>query len=455
MATIHLQKPYAKQQEFVDHQKRNNLLLLSRRFGKTTLTKILMALGAITTKNYRAAWSAPTWKLMQETFEEFITILEPITKRLNRADRRILLKNGSVLEFWSSNDPSAGRGRKYHVWVADESQRQRNLMDFIKGSVRPCLADYQGTLWVLGTPNGEGTPFHDLFLEAIANPDRWYVARGSLDDNPYIAPEEILLLREDLGPLLAAQEIDAQWIPLNGLSPLISPYDWRDMFMIPDGPRPQKVLALDASISGDTTALIAVWRDRFTQQFYTDYDDIHSFYPTLEDPETGILQIDFAAVEQVIMALWRTGQYAAVTYDPYQAVSLAQRLRRNGVRTIEFTQNSMRLKADSYLRQVFQDGLYFHPNHEDLNLHVKNATVKYSPNGVGMRIVKPEKSKKVDLVVALSMAIHALANLKPGIVTNHTPAISTYSNSTPSPARQTSTQTPFTKLASYSPYKKR
>lgn len=454
MASIHLQKPYLKQQEFVDNSKRNNLLLLSRRFGKTTLTKILMALGAVTTPNYRAAWAAPTWKLMQEVFEEFITTLAPITKRLNRSDRRITLYNGSVLEFWSSNDPAAGRGRKYHIFVCDEMQRQRNLMDFIKGSVRPCLADFRGTLWVLGTPNGEGTPFHDFYLECVSRPEAWQVARGSLDDNPFIHPEEILQMREDLGPLLAAQEIDAQWIPINGLSPLISPFDWRDLFVIPDYVRPQKVLALDASISGDTTALLAVWRNQVTQQFYVDYDDIYSFLPSLQDPETGILQIDFGEVENVIWRLWQTGQYAALTYDPYQAVSLAQRLRRRGVRTIEFTQNSMRLKADSYLRQVLSDGLLFHPNHEELNQHMRNATVKYSPNGTGLRIVKSEKAKKIDLAVALSMGIHALANLKPGIVHKYVPEMAAYGNSTVSPAAHVKSS-PFSGLSSYSPYKKR
>lgn len=453
MPNIYLQKPYAKQQEFVVSQKRNNLLLLSRRFGKTTLTKILVLMGAIRIPNYRASWSAPTWKLMHEVFEEFIKTLEPITKRLNRADRRITLINGSVIEFWSSNDPSAGRGRKYHVWISDETQRQRNLNTFIKGSVRPCLADYRGTLWVLGTPNGEGTEFHDFYLEALARPEAWQVARGSLDDNPYIHPEEILSLRQDLGPMMSAQEIDSQWIPINGMSPLISPFDWKDLFNIPDTKRPLKVLALDASISGDTTALLAVWRDLTTQQFCVDYDDIHSFLPTLLDPETNILQIDFSEVESVIWKLWQTGLYAALTYDPYQSVSLAQRLRRRGVRTIEFTQNSMRVKADSYLRQIMTDGLLSHPNHTDLNEHIKNATVKYTPNSTGLRIVKSEKSKKIDLAVALSMAVYAISTLKPGIVTKHEPAMAKYYDSTPTPQRII-TQTPFTNLNFYSPYKK-
>lgn len=450
---IHLQKPYQRQQEFIDNKQRNNFLCLSRRFGKTTLTKILIAVGAIQIPGYRAAWASPTWKLMLEVFEEFVTILAPLTRRLNREDRRITLHNGSVLEFWSSNDPSAGRGRKYNIFVCDEMQRQRNLMDFIKGSVRPCLADLRGDLWILGTPNGEGTPFHELYLEAVANSDVWQVATGSLTDNPFIHPDEIEMMRRELGPLFAAQEIDAQWIPVNGLSPLVSPFDWNDLFKIPEGIRPQKVMALDASISGDTTALLASWRDQLTRNYYIDYDDIHCFTPSLEDIETGVLQIDFAQVESVIWRMWQTGHYAALVYDPYQAVSLAQRLRRRGVRTIEFTQNTMRIKADSYLRQVLNDGALFHPNNEELNTHIKNATVKYTPNG-GLRIIKPEKRKKIDLAVALSMSIYAQNTLKPGIVSKYEPEVAKY-NQPQSNTLQPVISTPFSNLQSLSPFKRR
>jgi hypothetical protein len=454
MATIqiHLQQPYKRQQEFIDNKKRNNFLLLPRRFGKTTLTKILIAVGAIQNPGYRAAWASPTWKLMLEVFEEFVETLKPLTKRLNREDRRITLYNGSVLEFWSSNDPSAGRGRKYNIFVCDEMQRQRKLMDFVKGSVRPCLADLQGDLWILGTPNGEGTEFHDLYLEAKANDDIWYVANGTLNDNPYMHPEEIEMMRRDLGPLMSAQEIDAQWIPVNGLSPLVSHFDWLDLIKIPDGVRPQKVMALDASISGDTTALLASWRDQLTQLYYVDYDDIHTFTPSLEDVETGILQIDFAEVETVIWRMWQTGRYAALVYDPYQAVSLAQRLRRRGVRTIEFTQNTMRVKADSYLRQVINDGALYHPNHDELNNHIKNATVKYTPNG-GLRIIKPEKKKKIDLAVALSMSIYAQNTLKPGIVSKFEPEVIKYQSNQSYQSQAVST--PFSNLQALSPFNKR
>lgn len=457
---IYLQRPYPAQQKILNNRKRNNLLLLSRRWGKTTITKILVAEDAIITPEFRVAWSAPTHKLLLDVFEEFVDILAPITARVNREERRIKLINNSLLEFWSSNDPSAGRGRKYHRWVSDETQRQRNLSDFIKGSVRPCLADFRGELWILGTANGEGTPFHDYYLEVKDNPD-WQIVHGSLDDNPFIHPDEILQMRKDLGPLLAAQELDSQWVPISGMSPLISSFEWEGLIVplsLSEITRPQKVLALDASISGDTTGLIAPWRDPVTGQFSVDYDDIFAIEPTLEDPETGVLQIDFVALEQLIWRLWQTGRYAALVYDPYQLVFMAQRFRRRGIRTIGFDQNNMRTKSDSYLKQVLSEKMFFHPNHPDLTEHVKNATIQQSTSNRGLRIVKKQKGKKIDLAVALGMGIYAMSTLKPGLVEQHTPDIGSYSDpvhsSTPFPQRMGDTPFAYLQNMKHNPFKK-
>lgn len=114
---VSLAKLTEKQEKILKNRKRNNFLLLSRRWGKTTFCERLAAEEAILTPNRRIAWSAPTWKLMIETFERHKNTLLPITKRINREDRRIELINGSVIEYWSSDDPSAGQGRVYSVVI--------------------------------------------------------------------------------------------------------------------------------------------------------------------------------------------------------------------------------------------------------------------------------------------------------------------------------------------------
>lgn len=414
--TINLKKPYLAQQLILEARKRNNLLILSRRYGKTTLGQYITCKGAIKEPGTRVAWSAPTWKLMIQNWEDMISMLRPIITRSSREDRRIELINNSFIEMWSTDDPQAGRGRKYHLWVHDEAQRDRNLIKFVRGSARPTLADYRGDLWVLGTANGEGSDLHEFYLACLQ--DRmWQVAHGALEDNPYIDPDEIAQLRKDLGPELAAQELDSQWVRVDGVTPFARKINWEECIGEKTNNTSFRVLAVDGSISGDTTTIVGCWYDREDGNIYVDYGDIHIFYPEVL---TG--EIDYLSVERVLLEKWKRGVYSQVAYDPYQLVSLMQRLKNQGVRTIEFTQQSQRLKADGFLRQLIIDGKIRHPDHEVLTEHILNATLKFTNDS--FRMVKASKSSKIDLAVALSMAAWTLHNSPAGTMQTYKPALS-------------------------------
>lgn len=413
---IKIEAPYPAQQKILDNRKRNNLLILSRRWGKTTLSKRLVNRQSIITPNYRAAWSSPTWKLMQQTFEEFRETLAPISTRISREDRRIELINGSVIELWSSDDISAGRGRKYNIWVHDEAQRQKNLSRFIKASVRPSLADLRGELWVLGTANGEGSEMHDFYLDCIADPS-WHVAKGIIEDNPYIDPEEIAQMRRDLPPEIAAQELDSEWIRVSGQSPLTRRLQWDALYGEVENNTTLRVLALDCSINGDNTVLVGVWRDPNTELFHVDYGDVLVF----EADEDTDNEINYRAVEEAIWAKWITGRYSALTYDPYQAVSLIQRLKRRGVRCKDFQQGKARLQSDSFLRQCINEAKLRHPDHHLLTDHVLSCALKYT--GDNFRIVKSNKGAKIDLAVALSMALFVCQSQSPGAIQPYNPQV--------------------------------
>ena len=438
---IELPKPYPAQEKLLSEVKRNNLLILSRRWGKTTLTSRLLKWSALTKEKFRAAFSAPTYKLTMETFEEYRNTLKPAISRVVRDDKRIELVNGSIIEFWSSDDISAGRGRRYNLWVSDESQRQKNLAAFIRGAVRPTLADFMGTVYVLGTANGEGSELHDFYLDCVNDP-AWFIAHGKLEENPYMDAGEILQMRRDLGPELAAQELDSQWVRLNGISPLIRKIQWEQMYGEKQNVNIRKVLAVDASVSGDMTAIIAAWTDG--EFYYVDHDDVEFFEP---DPVTG--EIDYLDLEGMLFSKWQTGKYSTFCYDPYQLVGMMQRLRAQGVRTVEFTQINMRLKSDSYLRQVLNENKLKHPDHYMLNEHVYGATLKYSGNAV--RLVKSTKNAKIDLIVALSMAIWVLKENGTNGYTQYTTAAGNHSLYIPQQAPQFN---PFTGLDKLSPYGK-
>ncbi len=412
---IKLIKLYPAQVAIDTSAKRNNLLILSRRWGKTEYSIRKAKHAALTNVGHRVAWSAPTWKLMMETFEQFRESLAPATVRVSREDRRIELVNKSVIEFWSSDDTQAGRGRKYHIWISDESQRQRNLAKFIRGSVRPTLADYRGNLWVLGTANGEGSELHDFYLDCINDP-AWFVAHGSLDQNPYIDPDEIATMRRDLGPELAAQELDSLWVRVDGITPLVRKMQWDALYGEAENLYWTKALAVDSSVSNDLTAIIGVWLEPVSGITYCDYSDIHLLEPDLL---TG--EIRYELLEELLWNKWVTGRYHVMAYDPYQMVSLAQRLQAKGVRTFKFTQNSMRLKADGYMRQLINEAKFRHPGHELLDEHMLNVTLKYQ--GDAFRFIKGTKSDKIDLAVALSMACWTLNETKTQATQRYTAAV--------------------------------
>lgn len=439
--TVKLLKPYPAQQKILDNAKRNNLLVISRRWGKTALSKYIVQKACLVNEKHRASISFPTFKLMLQLFEEYRSELSAVITRVSREDKRIELINGSILEFWSSDDTQAGRGRKYHIWVHDECQRQRNLSDFIFGSVRPTLADYRGQLWVLGTANGEGSDFHDLFLQASQDPT-WQVAKAKLENHPIISDEEIAQMRIDLGPDYAAQELDSEWIRVDGQTPLIRQLQWEALFGTADSTGRLKTLALDASIDSDNTALSAVWTDAITGITYI--EDVWLFEP---DPILG--EIDYIALEKQILRMWQSGQYSVLAYDPYQTVSLKQRLEAQGVRTFKFTQNSMRSLGDTYFRQRLIEGTVRHPDNPDLTKNILSCALRYGQNNY--RIVKANKNALIDLAVATAMACYTNHTLGQGSGVAYTPAIHQVVNRQITPPISTP-QSPFSDTRRFSPW---
>lgn len=415
---IRLIEPYEHQKNLLAQCGRKNLLLLGRRYGKTTIMSAILKERAITKQGYRGAYSAPTWKLMIEAFEEAKDTLAPVTKRVNREDRRIQLVNSSVLEFWSSDDPQAGRGRWYNDWVSDETQRQKHLKKFLIGSVSPTLADHKGSLYVLGTTNGVGTELHEFWLECVEDPD-WFVGVGTTDDNPYIDEEEKRTLRRNLG-VMAGQEMDSLWLQIDGIAPLVSALVWGELYAVKEAGYRQKTLAIDASVSGDKTAIVAVWQE--DGHFYVDYDDIIVLYP---DPITG--KINYLQLIDILERRWFTGRYANFVYDPYQMESVIQGLQAKGVQCIEHTQNTARLKSDSFLRQLVNQGRFHHPNHDVFTEHFTNATLKFNA-GDTVRIVKPSRGASIDLAVAAAMASRIHHETVPTYAQSYLPQLSSATN---------------------------
>lgn len=153
-------------------------------------------------------------------------------------------------------------------------------------------------------------------------------------------------------------------------------------------------VGVDASVSGDSTAVVAVTR-RKGKIILANYK---KWQPTKKNP------IDLEeTVEKYIIDLDRAFNLQLAYYDPYQLHRSSVTLKKKGIfmkelpqtvsNTIEFSQN---------LYDLIQFGnIEFYPSPE-VRRHIKACQAKEMERGY--RIVKGNKSNKIDIAIAGAMA---------------------------------------------------
>jgi predicted phage terminase large subunit-like protein len=255
---IKLPRPHPGQQALLKGERRFNVACMGRRFGKSAFgVNRLVQYGYC--KNQPVAWFAPQYKLLDEAWRETRRRLFRNITRADSQQHRLELKGGGIIDFWTLDNPDAGRGRKYALAVIDEAAMARNLEEAWTAAIRPTLADLQGKAWFLSTPKG-GNYFKLLFDRAADNPDwaRWQMPTSS---NPYIKTSEIDAMKAELPSLIYQQEIVAQFIDLQGA---VVKREWLQYEESPDGL--PVVLGVDLAISvksdADYSAIVAMSRDK-------------------------------------------------------------------------------------------------------------------------------------------------------------------------------------------------
>ena len=216
MSVINLSipKPHAGQLKIMSEMKRFNVICCGRRFGKTLLCTNLLLGPALA--GYPVAWFAPSYKYLIEVWRETARLLKPVISEKNSTDKRMQLVTGGVIDFWSLEDPDAGRSRKYKRAIVDEAAKVRYLETAWTESIRATLADYQGDAFFPSTPKGLNY-FHTLFQygsdEANNEWQSWQMPTAS---NPFIKPEEIEAARLTLPEQVFKQEFLAEFIAGEG-----------------------------------------------------------------------------------------------------------------------------------------------------------------------------------------------------------------------------------------------
>jgi hypothetical protein len=276
-------------------------LRCGRRFGKTEFAKIWIAQGLV--QGEECAWFAPQHMTWTEVYLDLMQMLGPLLDASSRAPPVIRLSNGGRLDFWSLENPIAGRGRRYRRVVIDEAAFTKNgdnrlddsMMALWEKGIKPTLFDYGGDALVCS--NSAGRNPDNFFYNICTDPQYgFHEFHATTMDNPVLpkradneSVEEWLGrrarfledLQKDNDPLVYAQEYLAEFVDWSGAA-----FFSREKLLVENRPLPLPprcdfVFAVidTASKTGtdnDATAVAFFARDKFGSipLFILDWDII-------------------------------------------------------------------------------------------------------------------------------------------------------------------------------------
>ena len=164
-------------------------LRCGRRFGKTEFAKTWIAQGLV--QGEECAWFAPQHMTWTEVYSDLTQMLGPILDASSRAPPVIRLSNGGRIDFWSLENPIAGRGRRYRRIVIDEAaftkdgdnRSDDSMMALWEKGIKPTLFDYGGEALVCSNSAGKNPDnffynictdpqygFHEFHATTLDNP---------------------------------------------------------------------------------------------------------------------------------------------------------------------------------------------------------------------------------------------------------------------------------------------
>lgn len=187
-----------------------------------------------------------------------------------------------------------------------------------------------------------------------------------------------------------------------------------DIPLLADGDKTPIVVSADAAVTQDCFGIVAVSRCPNDPKCV----DIRAIKKW--DPKENGGKIDLSEPDAFLRVLPQVNNVVQICYDSFQMEKMAQDIQRDGVCWIEkFQQASERTIADSQLvDMIMQRQVHFSHsngcrggaacvcNMAALREHISNANAKLQPNEDSkLRIVKKASGRKIDLAVALSMAV--------------------------------------------------
>lgn len=204
------------QLEVANDLHRFKIICAGRRFGKSTLARMLILQMAL--RNPGLYWIvSPTYtQSVQNHWRELIKEFPRELIARKYEGRSITLLNGSVIELKGADNPDALRGVKLRGLVVDEIASIRDWNWLWQEVLRATLTDYSAPAIFISTPKGYNH-FYELFNLGQRTDGLYKSWRFSSYDNPTIPKHDIDAAKDDLLEDVFAQEYLADFRKYTGL----------------------------------------------------------------------------------------------------------------------------------------------------------------------------------------------------------------------------------------------
>lgn len=192
-----------------------------RRGGKSEAARVLIGLAA--SKPEQTIWYvAPTyrmakrlmWRKLKKSFDKRLIVAK------NESELSIELINGSLIQLFGADNPDGLVGESINACFIDEAGLMTNLEQVVERSIRPALADKQGSLVLITTPRGFNYfytlcsrcwNFNYARTERVEPSDKWWFYSFTTIEGGNVTVEELADMAATMPKKLYDQEVNAQF----------------------------------------------------------------------------------------------------------------------------------------------------------------------------------------------------------------------------------------------------
>lgn len=174
--------------------------------------------------------TAPTYPMLRDsTLRTFFELADTLITDYNRSEQRAMLSNGTEILFRSADKPDRLRGPNVSWWWGDEAAYyHKDVWRVMIGRLRQ--HGQLGYAWLTTTPKGRNWLYQEFASRPRAD---YHIFKLRTAENPFIAPEYYLTLKEAYTGDFAAQELDGNFVAFAGL---VYPEFSQDAHVVSDMP---------------------------------------------------------------------------------------------------------------------------------------------------------------------------------------------------------------------------